>query len=92
MKSRRNERFRQAFAELPSDVKELAREAYRRFRDDPSHPGLQFKIVNHKHHMYSARVGNHYRALGVVQGDTIVWIWIGSHAEYDQLLRVVRRR
>lgn len=92
MKSRRNERFRQAFNVLPPDVKDLARDAYRRFRDDPSHPGLQFKVVNHKLRIHSARVGNHYRALGVVEGDIIVWFWIGSHAEYDQLLRAMRRR
>lgn len=29
-----------------------------------------------------------YRAVGVMRdGQTIVWFFIGSHAEYDQLLR-----
>ena len=27
-----------------------------------------------------------YRALGQIDGDDIVWFWIGSHAEYDKLL------
>jgi hypothetical protein len=27
-----------------------------------------------------------YRALGVRRDDTIVWFWIGSHADYDKLL------
>jgi hypothetical protein len=27
-----------------------------------------------------------YRALGVREGDEIIWFWIGSHADYDRLL------
>ena len=35
----------------------------------------------------SVRVGLGYRALGVRHGDDILWFWIGSHAEYDRLVR-----
>jgi len=27
-----------------------------------------------------------YRALGFMEGPEVVWFWIGSHAECDQLL------
>jgi hypothetical protein len=37
--------------------------------------------------MYSIRVGKGWRALGLLDGDTITWFWIGSHAEYDRLIR-----
>jgi len=37
--------------------------------------------------VYSIRVGIGWRALGVMVDDTIVWFWIGSHAEYELLLR-----
>jgi hypothetical protein len=30
-------------------------------------------------------VGDHYRALGQVTDDTIEWVWIGSHEEYNNL-------
>jgi hypothetical protein len=36
---------------------------------------------------WSVRIGIHYRALAVEQDDDIAWFWIGTHAEYDQLLR-----
>jgi hypothetical protein len=36
--------------------------------------------------MCSARVGIGYRAIGVLDGDTVAWFWIGSHAGYDRLL------
>jgi len=27
----------------------------------------------------------HYRAIGKFVGDTLVWEWIGTHANYDEL-------
>jgi hypothetical protein len=71
---------------LPADVQARAREAYARFRDDPFYQGLRFKeIAGHKG-VWSVRIGLGYRAVGRRERDEIVWIWIGSHAEYDALL------
>jgi len=56
------------------------------FQTDPHHPGLRFKKVSDDPVYYSARVGIGYRALAAVKGDTAVWFWIGSHADYDTLL------
>jgi hypothetical protein len=56
------------------------------FRENPSHPGLRFKKVHPDPPTYSARVGIGYHAVGVRVGDTVVWFWIGSHANYDRLL------
>lgn len=67
-------------------VRERARAAYRLFRQDLHHPGLHFKQVHPRRPIYSARVGLGYRALGVLNDDTIVWFWIGSHADYDRLI------
>lgn len=37
--------------------------------------------------LYSVRIGISYRALGLREDDDlIVWIWIGSHTDYDKLL------
>jgi len=36
--------------------------------------------------MYSARVGISYRAIAALDSDTLIWFWIGSHADYDTLL------
>jgi len=35
---------------------------------------------------FSVRIGDHYRALGTLTADTITWLWIGTHAEYDRLV------
>ncbi len=87
MNSRTTKRFRELFASLPTHVQRHARQAYRFFQGDPTHPGLHFKQVHSVPPTYSARVGIGYRAVGVVDGDTVTWFWIGSHAEYDRLLQ-----
>jgi hypothetical protein len=72
---------------LPAQVQQQARLAYRLFRDNPHHPGLRFKLVHSTEPIYSARVGLGYRAVCRKEGDTVVWFWVGTHAEYEQLLR-----
>lgn len=87
MTSRTTRRFRRALAALPAKARTQAQEAYRLFDQNPSHPGLHFKQVHPEPPTYSARVGLGYRAVGVLDNDTIIWFWIGSHADYDALLR-----
>jgi len=49
---------------------------------------LEFKKLNTQEPLYSIRVGIGWRAVGVLKtSDTIVWFWIGSHSEYDKLLK-----
>lgn len=71
---------------LPDQVRQQARQAYALFRQDPHHPSLRFRQVHPVRPIFSARVGLHYRAVGVREGNDIFWFWIGSHAEYDRLL------
>jgi hypothetical protein len=87
MNSRTTRRFRELLAVLPAQIRQQAQEAYRLFRENPAHPGLHFKQGHPDPPIYSARVGIGYRALGALEGDTIIWFWIGSHADYDKLLQ-----
>ncbi len=72
------------YRQLPRDVQELADQCYEMLKQNPRYPSLHFKKVGH---FWSARVGLHYRAIAVEEDNDIVWFWIGSHAEYDKLLR-----
>ncbi|MFC1976157.1 hypothetical protein ACFLXQ_07145 [Chloroflexota bacterium] len=86
MKSRTTTRFRKAFKKLPEQVQRQARETYKIFRRDHHHPSLRFKQIHPTRPIYSARISIEYRALGIREGDEIIWFWIGSHADYDKLL------
>jgi hypothetical protein len=78
--------FLACFVKLPDSVNEQARRCYRLWRDNPAHPSLHFKRIHGQENLYSVRVGLGWRALGLLEGNTITWFWIGSHAEYDRLI------
>jgi len=46
VKSRTTAEFRKFFANLPKQVQEQTREAYRQFKENPSYPSLRFKKVH----------------------------------------------
>jgi hypothetical protein len=88
MNSHTTRRFRELLAALPAHVQQQAREAYMLFAQNPAHPGLHFKQVDPgPPPVCSARVGIGYRALGTREGNEVLWFWIGSHADYDRLLK-----
>ena len=80
------ERFKKAYNELPEQVKESARKAYKKWKENPTHSSLQFKQIHKTQAVYSVRINLSCRALGIKQANTLIWFWIGSHAEYDKLI------
>ncbi len=87
MKSHTTRQFRAAVASLAPDIRRAARLAYRRFQEDPQHPGLRFKRVHATDPIYSVRITRDYRAVGVLDQEKIVWFWIGPHDAYERLLK-----
>ncbi len=87
MKSHLTDDFFVCFAKLPERIKRLARENYKLWSENPYHPSLSFKKVGKKYSVYSVRIGLGWRALGFKNANKIVWFWIGSHPEYERLLK-----
>lgn len=86
MNSYTTERFWKAFDKLPQNIQRRAREAYQLWKQNPYHPSLQFKIIHQTKQIYSVRIGIGWRAVGVKSNADIVWFWIGSHEEYNNLI------
>ena len=55
------------------------------FAKDPGHPSLRFKKLAGYEQVWSVRINEQYRAVGERDGDTVVWVWIGSHNDFDKL-------
>ncbi|MGB7414215.1 MAG: hypothetical protein WA902_08405 [Thermosynechococcaceae cyanobacterium] len=91
MKSELTDEFIKCFADLPERVKKTARKNYRLWKQNSLHPSLEFKKLNTTMQLtYSVRVGIGWRAVGVMKNsETIVWFWIGSHSNYDKLLKIL---
>ncbi|MGH2484448.1 MAG: hypothetical protein ACRDHE_00400 [Ktedonobacterales bacterium] len=80
------DRYWECFRTLPKEIRKQAYEAYGQFALDSFFPGLAFKEVNKLRHLWSVRVTRGYRAVGVREGDSITWVWIGTHREYEKFI------
>lgn len=90
MNSKTTERFWKCYTELPITIKKQAKEAYKKFQIDPYYPSLNFKQVHSKRPIFSVRITKDYRAVGIIQGEDILWFWVGSHSDYINLLKQLR--
>jgi mRNA-degrading endonuclease RelE of RelBE toxin-antitoxin system len=84
MKSATLPSFWAEYRKLSNPIRERARKTYRLWADNPFHPSLHFKCIDSKESIWSVRVTRNYRAVGILDGDTVTWFWIGSHDDYEQ--------
>lgn len=90
LKSQAGTAFWEMYDRLPSMIRSAAKRAYRIWQLDPAHPSLRFKAPIEGAPIWSVRVTKGYRALGVKEGDTIIWFFIGTHSEYERWLDKLR--
>jgi len=76
--------FWEYYRAQPVGVRGLADKAFELLKANPQHPSLHFKKVGR---FWSARVGLHHRSLAIEMPDGVLWFWIGTHADYDKLIR-----
>jgi hypothetical protein len=72
------------YRELPDDIQKLADKNFELLERDLRHPSLHFKKVGK---VWSARVGRDYRALAAEIPVGFLWLWIGTHKDYDLLIK-----
>jgi hypothetical protein len=76
--------FWTAYNALPEQIRRLADNQYELMKADPRHPSLHLKRVGA---YWSVRITLRYRALAIEVDEGLLWFWIGSHADYDQMVR-----
>lgn len=84
MKHFASTRFWRLYEALPADVRAVADKNYELLRANPRHPSLHLKRIDD---LWSVRAGIDYRALGIEVPEGIMWVWIGTHGEYDKIIR-----
>lgn len=87
MKSHAPAEFWRHYQRLPVATQKLADKTFAFFQRDPLYPSLHFKEV--RQGVWSVRVGDHYRALAKRRLDGWMWFWIGTHEEYNRLVKRV---
>jgi len=76
--------FWEAYEDLPETIQRLADKSFQLLKPGPRHPSLHLKKVGN---FWSVRIGRGYRALAVQNNENLIWFWIGTHADYDKLVR-----
>ncbi len=77
-------RFWRRFESLPEPAQKASKKNLELLKTNPSHPSLHFKKVGK---FWFAKVGIDHRALAVEDGEDFVWVWIGTHDEYDRIVK-----
>jgi mRNA-degrading endonuclease RelE of RelBE toxin-antitoxin system len=86
--SHKTKRFQKLLDGLPAEARQQAKAAYQLFKENPRHPSLSFAPVpTAGEDAYSAKVGEHYRVIGYLSGNTILWAWIGTHEAYNHIVK-----
>ena len=84
MKSQTLPSFWDNYQLLTEKNRRSARKAYRLWKDNPFHPSLHFKCINSEEDIWSVRINRNYRAIGILNNDTVTWFWIGNHDDYEK--------
>jgi hypothetical protein len=81
---RTTDRFWRCYRGLPGEIRKLADKNFKLLKENPSHPSLQFKKIGE---LWSARVGQAHRALAVEDAEDFIWVWVGTHDDYERILK-----
>jgi len=82
-----NARWKKSYKNLPKHIRRVANKQYKLFRQDPYRASLHFKKIHSTKAIFSARVNQNYRTIGIINENIIIWFWIGSHDDYDKLIQ-----
>ncbi len=69
---------------LHKEIQQLANKNFDLLKANPQHPSLHLKKVRK---YWSVRIGLKHRALAIEMEEGLLWFWIGTHAEYDKLVK-----
>ena len=77
--------FWDSYRRLPEAIQKIADKNFEILKANPRHSSIRLKKIGI---LWSARVGLQYRAIAKERSEGLVWIWIGPHSEYDQLVKI----
>nr|MDA3793123.1 hypothetical protein [Elusimicrobiota bacterium] len=69
---------------LTEQIQKLADKNFQLLKRNSKHPSLHFKKIDK---LWSVRIGIVYRALAIKEGESFIWIWIGSHNDYEKTIK-----
>jgi hypothetical protein len=84
MKVKATKGFWECYYQLPLNIRQFADKTYELWLQNPRHPSIRFRQRANSNY-WTARIGGHYRAVGKFYEGIFVWVWVGSHEQYNHL-------
>ncbi len=81
---RTTDRFWKCFENLPDPIQKVSKKNFALLKANPLHPSLHLKKVGK---FWSIRVGIAHMALAIEDDEDFIWIWIGTHSEYELMIK-----
>lgn len=81
---RTTDRFWECFDKLPEPIQKISKRTFSFLKTNPSYPSLHFKKVGI---FWSVRIGVNFRALAIKYEEDFIWVWIGTHDEYERMIK-----
>lgn len=81
--------FRDLFSKFKKDDQSKARQKFELVMQNPKSSGIHRLLQNpsKRFDVYGVPAGQRMRALGVSFGSCFIWYWIGTHEEYNNMLK-----
>ncbi len=76
--------FWQAYGKLPSNLRNPANSCFGKLKQNPRYLSLHLKKAGL---YWSIRIGRKHRAIGAEVDLGVLWFWIGTHDEYEQMIK-----
>ena len=73
-----------AYESLDESIKRTAKKAFWLRKQNAFHPSLHFKWINREENIWAVRITRGFRAVDGLEGDTVTWLWIGDHDDYER--------
>ena len=78
------EQFWSLYEKLPLAIQKSADNSFMTIKQHPNHPLL--RLVRNDN-LVSMRIGSRCRAIGVEEGETTVWFWIGTYKQFSNFYK-----
>jgi hypothetical protein len=76
--------FWESFNKLSPQTQNRAILSFNKLKSQSNYPSLHLKKVGR---YWSVRIGKKHRAIAVEIETGLLWFWIGTHTDYEQLLK-----
>lgn len=88
-KSHVSKQWRKQFEALPDQVKDQAQVVYEKWKQDPDAVDFSPMKTVGQTGVWKINIGRRYRTVGKQDGNTIMWLWIGSHESYNNIWQTI---